>query len=152
MPFLVFTLTSVVTIPWAIYSQAGLALVPAVDLGQTPPQNEWAIRDSYLQTILPYLFSIIAGVWLIDSEGTTRWAAFWALGAAIGRLAVPLWIVTAPDVVGITGHHYIDWTTLQPILWFADLQMALVGVLFWAVFGHFAGSARGFHSAHEPAY
>jgi hypothetical protein len=151
MPFLWFVISCAVTIPWAIYLQLDLVSVTGAEIG-IPYGTDWVLRDDYLETIVPYLFSIVAGVWLIDGDGTTRWAALWCLLAAIGRLAVPLWIVNGPDVVAATGQHYIDWTTLSPLLWFADLQMALLGVMLWALFGHFAGASRGFSGAHEPAY
>ena len=31
-----------------------------------------------------------------------------------------------PDVTAATGQHYIDWQTLRPLIWFADVQMALL--------------------------
>ena len=151
MPFAWLAASCAITIPWAIYGQLGLHPVGPADLGLSYG-TEWVLRDEYLETIVPYLFSLVAGVWLIDGDGTTRWAAFWALLAAIGRAAVPLWIVTAPDIVDANGQHYIDWETLRPLLWFADFQMAMLGLMFWAMFGHFAGNARGFQSSHEPAY
>ncbi len=151
MPFLWLALSCVGTIVWAIYSQLGIATASGQALG-LPYGDEWMPRDKYLETIVPYLFSLVAGVWLIDGDGTTRWAAFWALLAAIARIAVPLWIVTGPDVTAVTGQHYVDWTTLRPLIWFSDVQMTLLGVTLWAIFGHFAGNSRGFHASHEPAY
>jgi hypothetical protein len=151
MPFLWFALSCAVTIPWAVYEQSNLETADGVTLGLAYGSH-WVVRDEYLATVVPYLFSIVAGVWLIDGDGTTRWAAFWALVAAIARLAVPLWIVTAPDISSTTGQHYVDWETLRPILWFADAQMVLFGVTLWAIFGHFAGADRGFRAHHEPAY
>lgn len=151
MPFAWFALSCAITIPCAIYEQMELVTVPGADLG-VAYGSEWVARDRYLETIVPYLFSLVAGVWLLDADGSTRWAAFWALCAAIARIAVPLWIVTVPDITGPTGQHYIDWGTLRPLLWFADFQMAMLGVMLWALFGHFVGSSRGLHFGHEPAY
>ena len=151
MTFAWFVVSCAVTIPLAIYMQQDLVHLAGAEIGAAYG-TDWVLRDDYLETIVPYLFSIVAGVWLIDGDGTTRWAAFWCLLAAIGRLAVPLWIVNGPDITGVTGQHYIDWTTLRPLLYFADLQMVLLGVMLWALFGHFAGPNRGFSGAHEPAY
>jgi hypothetical protein len=151
MPFAWFVVSCAITIPLAIYMQQDLVHLTGSEIGAAYG-TDWVLRDDYLETIVPYLFSIVAGVWLIDGSGTTRWAALWCLVAAIGRLAVPLWIVNGPDITGVTGQHYIDWATLRPLLYFADLQMALFGVMVWALFGHFAGAERGFHSSHEPAY
>jgi hypothetical protein len=151
VPFIWFAVSCAATIPLAIYWQLDIATVPGTEIG-VPYGTEWMLRDDYLETIVPYLFSIVAAVWLIDGDGTTRWAAFWCLLASIGRIAVPLWIVNGPDVVAPSGQHYIDWVTLRPLLWFADFQMAMVGVMFWALFGHFAGASRGFSATHEPAY
>jgi hypothetical protein len=152
MPFLWFAASCAATMPLAVYWQLDLPTIGGTGLGLAYG-DAWVLRDEYLETIVPYLMSLVAGVWLIDGDGTTRWAAFWALLAGIARIAVPLWIVTVPDVTAATGQHYIDWQTLRPLIWFADVQMALLGVTIWAIFGHFAGSSRGFHSAHhEPAY
>lgn len=152
MPFLWFALSCAATVPLAVYWQLDLVSVPAAELG-LGYGNSWVLRDKYLETIVPYGMSLVAGCWLIDSEGTTRWAAFWALLAAVARIAVPLWIVNGPDITAATGQHYIDWGTLRPLLWFADFQMVMLGVMMWALFGHFAGNARGFsHASHEPAY
>jgi len=152
MPFVVLAVASAGSIAWAWYEQAGMATVTGPEIGAAYG-TEWALRDDYLATVVPYLFGVVAGVWLIDGDGTTRWAALWALLAAIARIAAPLWVVTSPqDVVSLTGQHYIDWQTLQPLLWFADVQMALLGVTVWAIFGHFAGAERGFRGHHEPAY
>jgi hypothetical protein len=151
MPFIWFTAASIGTMAWAVYAQLDLTTVPGAEIGAAHGA-EWIQRDKYLETIVPYLFALIAGVWLIDGDGTTRWAAFWALLAGIARIAAPLWIVTVPDVIAPGGQHYIDWQTLRPLIWFADVQMILMGVTLWAIFGHFAGSARGFSTHHEPAY
>jgi hypothetical protein len=151
MPFALFTLSCAATIPFAIYEQLDLITLTGAEIG-VPYGSEWVARDQYLETIVPYLFSLVAGVWLLDGDGSTRWAAFWALCAAIARIATPLWIVTVPDVTGVSGQHYIDWGTLRPLLWFADFQMAMLGVMLWAIFGHFVGSARGFSVGREGAY
>ena len=151
MPFIWFTVASVATSAWAVYTQMDLVTVPGAEIGAAHGA-EWVVRDEYLETIVPYLFALVAGVWLIDGDGTTRWAAFWALLAGIARIAAPLWIVTVPDVTAPSGVHYIDWETLRPLIMFADIQMILMGVTLWALFGHFAGSGRGFSAHHEPAY
>ena len=39
--------------------------------------HSWVLRDEFLATIVVYLLNLGCAIWLLDSDGTTRWAAFW---------------------------------------------------------------------------
>ncbi len=148
MPFLWLAISSVITVPVAIYFQHGMETHGGTELGLAYGNN-WVLRDTFLASIVVYLLNLGAGIWLLDSEGSTRWAAFWALLAGIARIAAPVTLVTMSDVTMATGQHYIDWQTLRIVLWFGDFQMFAFGILLWAVFGHFVGQSGG---ASAPAH
>ncbi len=148
MPFLWITLSSLVAVPLAVYFEHGMVLHKGAELG-LPYGNSWVVRDDFLASIVPYLMGLGCAIWLFNADGSTRWAAFWALLAAIGRVAAPLVLVNMSDVSVGNGPHYIDWHTMRILIWFQDFQMFAFGIMLWAAFAHFVGQTE---SAPSHAY
>lgn len=142
MPFLWLAISSVIAVPAAIYFQLGMTMHQGTELNLAYGHN-WVLRDEFLESIIVYLLNLGCAVWLLDSDGTTRWAAFWALLAAIGRIVAPVMLVSLSDVAMPNGQHYIDWHTLRIVVWFADFQMFAFGIMLWAVFSHFQDQTSG---------
>jgi hypothetical protein len=147
MPFVWLALCSVVTVPLAIYFESGMTMHQGSELGLAYGHS-WVLRDHFLEAIVIYLLNLGCAVWLLDSDGSTRWAAFWSLLAGIGRIVAPVALVSMSDVT-VGNSHYIDWSTVRIVLWFGDFQMFAFGIMLWAVFAHFVGQGS---SAHAPAY
>ena len=142
MPFLWLAISSLISVPMAIYFQNGMNVHQGAELG-LPYGHEWVLRDEFLESIVPYLLNFGCAIWLFNANGSTRWAAAWALGVAIARLAAPIALVSMSDVTMATGQHYIDWSTLRMVIWFDDVQMFALGLMLWAVFAHFVGQTGG---------
>jgi hypothetical protein len=151
MPFIWLAGSAVISIAVAIYFQLGMTMHPGSDVG-LGYGTDWVLRDDVLATFVVYALSLGSAVWLLDADGTTRWAAFWALLAAIARIVVPVWLATSSDVALANGQHYLNWDTLRIVLWFSDFQMTASLLMLFAVFSRFAGEARGFGHAHAEAY
>lgn len=153
MPFLWLTLSSLIAVPAAIYLENGMPLHQGAELNLAYGQS-WVLRDEFLESIIIYLLNLGCAVWLLDSDGSTRWAAFWGLLAGIGRIVAPVLLVTMSDVTMPSGQHYIDWHTLRIVIWFGDVQMFALGIMLWATFAHFVGQTNGApaHAAHAEAY
>ena len=150
MPFAWIALSSIISVPWAIYLQHGMTMHPGVEIG-LPYGNDWAIRSDVLKSFLPYTLNLGCAIWLFERNGSTRWAAAWALAAGMARLIVPIALVSMSDVSLASGQHYIDWRTLRVVLWFDDVQMFALGMMLWVVFGHFVGQTGG-EAAPQAAY
>jgi hypothetical protein len=151
MPFIWLVASSVISIGVAVYLQLGMQMHDGSGVG-LGYGTDWALRDDVLATFVVYALSLGSAVWLLDAEGTTRWAAFWALLAAIARIAVPIWLSTSSDVALANGQHFVDWHMLRIVIWFADFQMTAATLMLWAIFSRFAGEARGFSRSHAEAY
>jgi len=153
MPFLWITASSLIAVPLAAYFEHGMEVHTAAELG-LPYGNAWVVRDDFLAAIVPYLMGLGCALWLFNADGSTRWAAFWALCVAIGRIAAPIVLANMSDVALAGGQHYVDWQTLRMLVWFQDFQMFAFGVMIWAVFGHFVGQSGGApaQAAHAEAY
>lgn len=153
MPFLWLTLSSLIAVPAAIYFQLGMTMHQGTELNLAYG-HEWVLRDEFLESIIIYLLNLGCAVWLLDSDGSTRWAAFWGLLAGVGRIVAPVLLVTLSDVAMPSGQHYIDWHTLRVVIWFGDFQMFALGIMLWAAFAHFVGQTNGApaHAAHAEAY
>jgi hypothetical protein len=148
MPFAYIAACSIVAVPLSAYAQHGMELHPASELGLAYGQG-WVLRDELLAAMIPYLLNLGAGIWLFNADGTTRWAAFWAMSLGIARIITPVWLLNLTDVT-IATRHYIDWHTVRWVLWFQDIEMFLMGIMVWGVFSRFAGSgeAAGGHAAY----
>ena len=153
MPFAWITLSSLVAVPLAVYFELGMARHPGSELG-LPYGDAWVARDDLLAALVPYLIGLGAIVWLFNADGSTRWAAFWAVLVAVGRIVGPIALATMSDPGLANGQHYVDWNTLRVVLWFQDFQMFAFGILLWAVFSHFVGNNNGApaHAAHAEAF
>lgn len=153
MPFLWLMLSSLIAVPAAIYFELGMTMHQGTELNLAYGHS-WVLRDEFLASIVVYLLNLGCAVWLLDSDGSTRWAAFWALLAGFGRIAAPVALVTMSDVAMPSGQHYIDWHTLRIVIWFGDFQMFAFGIMLWAVFAHFVGQTNSApaHAAHAEAY
>jgi hypothetical protein len=81
-------------------------------------------------------------IWLLDPDGSTRWAAFWSLLVGLSRLVIPFVLAANADVGLATGEHYVNWHMLRIVLWFADAQMFVLGLMLWAVFARFVGESN----------
>lgn len=148
MPFLWITLTSLIAVPVAIYFEMGMTTRAGSELGLAYGDT-WVLRDSFLEAIIVYLLNLGAAIWLFNSDGSTRWAAFWATLAGLARIVAPVALVTMSDVTMPGGEHYIDWQTLRVVIWFGDVQMFAFGIMLWAAFAHFVGQTGG---APQAAY
>ena len=142
MPFVWITISSVITVPLAIYWQHGMPMQAGEDLG-LEHGSSWVLRDDFLETIVPYLLSLGAAIWFFYGDGSTRWAAFWCTLAAITRIIAPLTLASMSDVTVAGTQHYVDWNTLRILVWFQDVQMFLVGLMLWAAFARFVGETGG---------
>jgi hypothetical protein len=153
MPFLWLTLSSLIAVPAAIYFEQGMTMHQGTELNLAYGHN-WVLRDEFLESIIIYLLNLGCAVWLLDSDGSTRWAAFWGLLAGIGRIVAPVLLVTMSDVAMPSGQHYIDWQTLRIVIWFGDFQMFALGIMLWAAFAHFVGQTNSApaHATHAEAY
>lgn len=154
MPFLWLAASSLIAVPVAIYLQLDMQLQTGAELG-LPYGEHWVLRDHFLETILIYVLNLGCAIWLLDADGSTRWAAFWALLLAIARIATPITLVALADVQMATGQHYVDWATMRIVVWFADVELFIFGLMLWAVFARFVGETGGAavgHGAHAEAY
>jgi hypothetical protein len=147
MPFVWITMSSLVAVPLAAYFEHGMEVHAGAQLGLAYG-NTWVVRDDFLASIVPYLLGLGSVIWLFNADGSTRWAAFWALLAAIGRIVVPIALANMTEVSLASGQHYIDWHSMRILIWFQDFQMFAFGIMLWAAFGHFvgqtsSGSSRG---------
>jgi hypothetical protein len=142
MPFLWLALSSFVTVSVAVYLQLGMTMHQGAELNLAYGHS-WVLRDEFLESIIVYLLNLGCAIWLLDSDGTTRWAAFWALLAAAGRIVAPVMLVTLSDVAMPSGQHYFDWHTTRVVLWFGDFQMFAFGIMLWALFSHFQDQTAG---------
>ena len=153
IPFLWLALSSLVTVPAAIYFQQGMTLHQGAEINLAYGHS-WVLRDQFLESIIIYLLNLGCALWLLDSDGTTRWAAFWSLLAAIGRIVAPVALVSMSDVAMPNGQHYIDWDTVRIVVWFGDFQMFAFGIMLWAMFSHFQDQTNGapVHAPQAEAY
>jgi zinc transporter ZupT len=145
MPFVWITLSSLVAVPMAAYFEHGMPLRPGGELGLAHGSACGATTSC---SIVPYLFGLGSDR-LFNADGSTRWAAFWALLIAVVRIAAPITLVSMSDVSLVNGQHYIDWNTMRILIWFQDFQLFAAGVMLWYVFGHFVGQSGG---APAPAH
>ncbi len=150
MPFLWITLSSLVTVPIAIYYQLGMDLHTGSELGLVYGTS-WVVRDEFLESIVVYGASLGAAIWLFNADGSTRWAAFWATLLGLARIVVPVMLATMSDVGFAADTHYVDWQTLRVVIWFQDVQFFLFGIMLWATFGRFVGESNTLTS-HEQHF
>jgi hypothetical protein len=149
MPFLWITLSSLISVPVAIYFQMDLPTHTGEELGLAYGSS-WVMRDHFLETIVVYLLNLGAAIWLFNGNGTTRWAAFWATLAGLSRIVAPVALASMSNVELAGNQHYIDWQTLRVLVWFQDFQMFALGVMLWGAFARFVGESGGavHHAAH----
>jgi hypothetical protein len=149
MPFVWAVGSAAASIPVAVYLQQGMNPLPGAQLGLAYGDG-WVLRDDFLASIVVYALTLGSSIWLFDGDGSTRWAAFWATLYAVGRLAVPIALVTMSDVTVGIDTHYIDWNVMRIVIWFQDAQMLLLGIMLWGGFARFVGksSAAVSHSLH----
>ena len=150
MPFAWMTLATVVSVPVAVYFQLGMQTQTADELGLAYGSS-WVVRDEFLATIVVYLLGLGSAVWLFDADGSTRWAAFWATLAGIGRVAMPIALAQMSDVTVGEARHYVDWQSLRVLVWFQDVQMFALGIMLWMAFARFVGSSST-AASHSPHY
>jgi hypothetical protein len=141
MPFVWLTLSSIVAVPVAIYLQADMTLHTGAQLGLAYGDS-WVLRDDFLATIVVYGLNLGAIVWLFNADGSTRWAAFWATLLGLTKLVTPIALSTMADVPVGADRHYVDWSTLRVVIWFADAQLFVLGLMLWAVFARFIGAEQ----------
>jgi zinc transporter ZupT len=142
MPFIWITLSSLISVPVAVYFQNGLTMHSAQELGLAHGSS-WVMRDDFLETIVVYLLNLGALIWLFNADGSTRWAAFWASLAGLARIVAPIALASLSDVQVGGNSHYIDWQTLRIVLWFQDANMFVLGLMLWAGFARFVGETGG---------
>lgn len=149
MPFVWIALSSLVSVPVAVYLQLDLTMHSGEEIG-VAHGSSWVMRDDFLETIVVYLLNLGALIWLFNGDGSTRWAAFWASLAAMGRIVAPIALTSMSGIELAGNRHYIDWETLRIVLWFQDANMFLLGLMLWGAFGRFVGESGGAvsHSAH----
>ncbi|MEX2246372.1 MAG: hypothetical protein WEC75_06765 [Dehalococcoidia bacterium] len=151
MPFAWITLSWAVGVPVAIYAELGMQTHTGAELGVAYGAS-WVLRDDLLASMIPYLLNLAAAVWLFSPDGSTRWAAFWALLVGLARITAPVYLASTSDITTLDGRHYVDWSTFRAILWFQDAQMFFLGVMMWGVFARFVGPGQAFQaSAHRYA-
>ena len=153
MPFIWITLSSLITVPLAVYFELGMTLHAGGEIG-LPYGNAWVARDDLLAALVPYLLGLGAAIWLFNADGSTRWAAFWALLVAVVRIVAPIALVSMSGPSLTNGQHYVDWKTMRFVLWTQDFQMLAFGIILWLAFGRFVGPNNNLvsHSAHAEAY
>ena len=152
MPFAWVMGVIVVTVPLAMYFQHDMTMHPGSELGLAYGDS-WVVRDEYLATIVPYLLGLGCAYWLFSSDGSTRWAALWALLVAFARIIGPIVLASMSDAEIPGGQHYIDWQTFRILVWFQDFQMLALCVMVWAAFARFVGESGGAPAAvHAEAY
>jgi hypothetical protein len=142
MPFIWITLSSLISVPLAVYLQHGMTMHTGEELGLAYGST-WVMRDDFLETIVVYLLNMGAAIWFFYGDGSTRWAAFWCTLAAIGRVIAPIALASMSDVTVGGTQHYVDWQTLRVVVWFQDAQMFLLGLMLWAAFAKFVGETGG---------
>jgi hypothetical protein len=151
MPFIWITASSVIAVPLAVYFELGMPQHAGSELG-LPYGNAWVARDDLLAALVPYLLGLGSIIWLFNADGSTRWAAFWAVVVAVARIVAPIALATMADPNLASGQHYVDWNTMRVLLWFQDFQMFAFGILLWSVFAHFVGNGVPAHAAHAEAF
>ena len=153
MPFIWITLSWLIAVPLAVYFELGMQHHAGAELG-LPYGSAWVARDDVLASIVPYLLGLGAAIWLFNADGSTRWAAFWAVAVAIARIAAPVALVSMSGPSLASGQHYVDWNTMRFIIWTQDFQMFAFGIILWLAFGRFVGPANNLisHGAHAEAY
>jgi hypothetical protein len=152
MPFVWITLSSLLAVPLAAYFEHGMQLHSGAELGLAYGDS-WVVRDDFFAAIVPYLLSFGCVIWLFNADGSTRWAAFWALMASVLRVIGPVTLATMTDASLPGGQHYVDWHTLRILIWFQDFQMFAFGIMLWAVFAHFVGQSGSVsHASYAEAH
>ncbi len=145
MPFVWITFAWLIAVPMAIYFEHGMTMHHGAELG-LPYGSAWVRRDDLLAALMPYFLGFGAAVWLINEDGSTRWAAFWATLIALARTVAPFSLAVLSDTSAPGAQHFVDWQTLRYVLWFQDFEMFALGILIWGAFARFVGSHRA-----EPA-
>jgi hypothetical protein len=147
MPFVWLAVASLVSVPVAIYLQHDMQMHTGSELGLAYG-HAWVLRDDFLATIVVYALNLGAVIWLFNADGSTRWAAFWATLLGITKVVLPIAISTMADVPVGAERHYVDWNTLRVVVWFADAQLFLAGLMMWGAFARFVGAEQtGFRHA-----
>jgi len=71
MPFLWLAISSLVSVPMAIYFQHGMNVHQGAELG-LPYGHEWVLRDEFLESIVPYLLNFGCAIWLFNASRRDR--------------------------------------------------------------------------------
>lgn len=146
MPFVWIALSSLISVPLAVYFEMGMQLHVGAELGLAYGTG-WVPRDDVLASLMPYLLGVGAAIWLFNADGSTRWAAFWATLVAVTRIVVPVMLATTADVTVGGGRHYVDWHSMRVLIWFQDVELFAFGLIVWTVFARFVGQ----NSSSAPA-
>jgi hypothetical protein len=152
MPFIWIALSSLISVPLAIYFELQMPLHPGSELGLAYGDS-WVTRDDFLASIVPYLLGVGSIIWLFNADGSTRWAAFWATLIALGRIVLPIALVSTANVALPDGRHYVDWESMRILIWFQDIEMFVLGIMVWGAFARFVGPENTVHlGSHAEAY
>ena len=141
MPFIWLAISSLVSVPVAIYFQNDMQLHSAADVGLAYGDS-WVLRDDFLATIVVYGLNLGAAIWLFTADGSTRWAAFWATLLGLTKVVMPIALSTMADVPIGLDRHYVDWNTLRVVIWFQDAQLFVLGLMMWGLFARFVGAEQ----------
>jgi hypothetical protein len=139
MPFAWITLASIVGVPLAMYLEHGMLVQTGTQIG-LPYGSHWVERTTLLTAMMPYLLNLVAAYWFCSSNGSTRWAAFWATLVGLARIIAPVALSVMSGVATPGGQHFVDWQTLRFVLWFQDFEMLILGVALWVAFARFVGN------------
>jgi hypothetical protein len=132
-PFLWVLIIPLATLPTSIVLQQGLDLYDQAQIG-VAYGSTWVERDDALWTLAPALLNLLVFAWLLAGTTRTAWAALWASTIAVARLALPAVILLTTGVVGPDGIHYVDWAPTRAMIFVAELELWLGGLLLWLLF------------------
>lgn len=132
-PFLWILIVPLATLPASIALQEGLDIYDQAQIG-VAYGSTWVERDYALRTLAPALLNLLVFAWLLAGTIRTAWATLWIGVIAVARLAVPAVILFTTGVVGADGIHYVDWTPTRAMIFVAELELWLGGLLLWLLF------------------
>lgn len=132
-PFLWVTLVPLAAVPASVALGQNLPLLTPEQVGVAYGAG-WAARDDAFSTLAPSLAALLAFAWLLAGNARTVWAALWAGAVAVAHLVVPGLIIAGTGLTGADGMHYVDWNPTRAIIFVAQVELWLGGVLAWLAF------------------